>query len=100
MNTRTTTAAAVLLTAGLLLTGCSDNSYQPSPQPATTTSAPATSTVTGTGPAACRAAIKAQYAPGTLQLTGAPTQPPACEGISADDLSQIVSDVIAENTGG
>jgi hypothetical protein len=54
----------------------------------------------GAGIDSCKAAIREQYEPGTAILTGAPTTPPECAGLSADELSQIVTDVIAENTGG
>lgn len=50
--------------------------------------------------ASCAAAIRDQYEPGTAQLTGAPTTPPECADLSEDELSQLVLDVIAENTGG
>lgn len=95
MHTRTTTAAAGLLTAGILLTGCSssDGSTKPSPAPSTTTAAPNRAD-------SCKIAIRDQYEPGTARLTGAPMTPPECAGLSEDELSRLVLDVISENTGG
>lgn len=84
----------VAVSAVLLLAGCA--SSDPG-QGATPAPAPSASRVVA-GKAACRAAVKAQYAPGTAKLTGAPTQPPECAGLSADVVSQIVLDVVAENT--
>jgi hypothetical protein len=155
MHTRTM-AAAGLLAAGLLLTGCSSGSGgtdKPTPAATITSAAPTLShadliqacvdAVAGVpadddgsvpseprpGPctglpedeyldaymdgiqqsnqagrdglstAACRAAIEDQYEPGTAQLTGAPTTPPECADLSEGELSQIVLDVISENTG-
>jgi len=90
LRTRTTTAAIGLLTTGLLLTGCSgggDGDATP------------TGDYGAPGPVACKAAIKDQYAPGTIQLTGAPTEPPACLGLTTDEVSQIATEVIDEQLG-
>lgn len=111
MRNRTTAAALGLATVSALLTGCSSDKPQPRPGITRTTPAHTTTTPTASpkktssghqasGPAACRSAIKAQYQAGTAILTGAPTQPPACAGLSSDQISQIVLDVIQENTGG
>lgn len=97
-------AAAVLLSAGLTLAGCSTSSSHDTPA----TSAPAAATEqplpTGdqyaTGKtAACWRAIRDQYAPGTVQLTGAPTTPPQCAGLTADEISSVASDVLAHQLG-
>jgi hypothetical protein len=76
MHTRT--ATALLLAAMLGLAACSST---PTPDPA-----------------ACRTAIKAQYIPGTATLKGDPTEPPACQGLSSDEISKIAEGVIEENT--
>lgn len=89
MRHHTPAAAACLLAAALLTAGCSSSSSPAgSAQP------------TATGTAACRAAIKDQYVPGTAQLKGEPTRPPACAGLSNDAVSEIVTSVIDENTKG
>lgn len=115
-------AAVGLLTTALLLAACTSTGGS-RPSDTATATAPATITAStvakatpklsaatpahtaatkaaAPGPASCKAAIKAQYGPGTAQLTGAPSKPPACEGLSSDELSQVVTDVITENTGG
>ncbi|WP_377271899.1 hypothetical protein [Peterkaempfera sp. SMS 1(5)a] len=79
-----TTAAAGLLTAALLTAGCSSGSTPTGAQP------------TATGTAACHDAIKAQYDPNTGVLTGAPTQPPECAGLSTDQVSEIAIEVAGE----
>lgn len=65
-----------------------DSSREPAHEP----------TATATGAEACRAAIKAQYEPGTAKLKSAPSRPAECAGLSDDEVSQIVLDVIADNT--
>lgn len=85
MRTRITTAA--LLLAAAMLTACESGSHtDPAPaQPAA-----------GSDPAACHDALKAQYEPGTVTLTGAPTEPPACQGLTSDEVSKIAGNVINE----
>src|SRR5690242_18518458 len=115
MHTRTTTAAALLATAGLLLTACSTATHHPGPHPtttaATTGSNPATTTseppvptgdqlATGARTTACWHAIRDQYTPGTVQLTGPPTTPPQCAALATDTLSDIAADVIQHQTDG
>jgi hypothetical protein len=116
---RRTTTPIGLLAAGLLLTACSSSSNGGRPDdtatpPATTATAkaapkrtsPAAKHTTAPtkaaapGPASCKAAIKAQYEPGTARLTGSPARPPQCAGLSSDEVSQIVLDVTSANTGG
>jgi hypothetical protein len=65
-----------------------DSSREPAHEP----------TATATGAEACRAAIKAQYEPGTAKLKSTPSRPAECAGLSDDEVSQIVLDVIADNT--
>lgn len=101
-------AAAGLLLAGLTLTGCSSSNASHT-TPATTGSA-ATAPVseqpipagdklaTGSRTVACWRAIRAQYTPGTVQLTGAPTTPPQCVGLSTDEVSEIAGDVLEHQT--
>ncbi|MDJ0345697.1 hypothetical protein QMK19_34240 [Streptomyces sp. H10-C2] len=100
MHTRHT-AAALILAATLLLAGCSND---PKPDPAGTTTPPAAATTAappaGSAAAACRAAIKAQYEPGTVNLTGAPTRPPACQGLTSDQVTEIAQAVIEEQLAG
>jgi hypothetical protein len=159
MHTRTTTAT-LLLTAGLLLTGCASSSHDDASTPATTASAAPTPTsrtdyihactraieahpaaampdvcnaltsddyfaalsaakpakhptaastgaplpdsplATGSRTGPCWQAIRAQYEPGTMQLTGAPTEPPACLGLSTDEVSAIATDVLEHQSDG
>jgi hypothetical protein len=109
MHTRTIVGA--LIATAVLLTGCSTSN---SPTPAATTapalppaSAPATEAplpdsalATGTKTAACWLAIRGQYAPGTVQLTGAPTTPPQCAGLSTDEVSVVATDVLEHQLDG
>lgn len=107
MHTRTATTAA-LLAAGLLLTACSsssDNAPTATPPPATTAAAapttvpaaeqpvPDTKLATGVRTAACWKAIRDQYEPGTLRLTGEPAEPPTCLSLSTDEVSAVAEDV-------
>ncbi|WP_328913406.1 MULTISPECIES: hypothetical protein [unclassified Streptomyces] len=106
MHTRTTVAIGLGLAAGALaLTGCSSGSAHSTPvHSATVRATPATVPAAAAAPksklsvdaktAACWWAIRDQYAPGTAELTGAPTPPPQCAGLDADDLSDVVTDVI------
>jgi hypothetical protein len=105
MHTRTTTAA-VLLTAGLTITACSPTSSgsrdtTPTTPPTTAGQAPIPDTALAKGArtAACWRAIRAQYQPGTVQLTGAPTEPPECAGLSTDEVSAVAEDVLAHQLG-
>jgi hypothetical protein len=86
---RTTAAcvAALLLATG---TACSSNNNP---------TVRATDTPVIHSRAACKAAIKAQYVPGTARLKGKPHRPEQCADVSNDGLSTIVMNVIAENTG-
>lgn len=70
---------AVLAVAVIALAGCSSDHQKPDP-------------------VACRKAVKAQYEPGTAKLKGKPGRPKECDGLSDDQLSQIVTSVIEENT--
>jgi hypothetical protein len=70
---------AALVTAALALVGCSSEHHDPDP-------------------VACRKAIKAQYVPGTATLKGKPGRPKECDGLSADEVSEIALSVIQENT--
>lgn len=111
MHTRTTTAAAVILAAGLTLTACSSSSHPDKPadattQPVASTAAPNTAPIPdsalakGARTAACWRAIRDQYEPGTANLTGAPTEPPACQGLSTDEVSDIAEDVLEHQSDG
>lgn len=119
MHPRTTTAGS-LLAAGLLLTGCNSGSSHDKASTSTTTPhAPATAATTastaaaptsepaappgdrlatGARTAACWHAIRDQYTPGTVQLTGSPTEPPSCLGLSTDEVSTIAADVLQHQT--
>ncbi|MEV8033914.1 hypothetical protein [Streptomyces sp. NPDC086182] len=88
MNRATT---AVLAATLLLATGCVSSTDDPAPL-ASVAPQPAT------GKAACKAAIKAQYEPGTAKLKGEPGTPPECDGLSTDEVSKIAISVIEENT--
>jgi hypothetical protein len=108
--------AAALLVAGLALTGCSSSNhghakvtfsgkYRPlnsvTTTPATEPPIPSDSKLaTGARTAACWKAVRNQYTPGTVHLTGAPTTPPECAGLSSDEISDVVSDVLAHQLGG
>lgn len=107
---RTTTAALTLVaSAGLALASCSTSSshghaavtYSGHSTPLATTApaseppVPHTKLATGTRTAACWQAIRDQYTPGTVQLTGAPTTPPECAGLPSDEISAVASDVLA-----
>lgn len=111
---RTRTTATVLLAAGLLA-GCTSSHHStPTTSPATASSAPAATPAppserplpsgdtlaTGQHTTACWRAIRDQYAPGTVQLTGAPTTPPQCAGLSTDQVSAIAVDVVEHQTDG
>ena len=108
MHIRATVAGIVLATAALA--GCSNHrTYHTSfpdavPPTAATpvTSAPLPKSKLATSPrtTACWQAIRGQYTPGTVQLTGAPTEPPACQGLTADEVSAIASDVLSHQLGG
>jgi len=74
------------------ITGEVVSAYLDSATPATAPSPRAT------GKAACRAAIKAQYVPGTAKLKGAPSTPAECAGLSTDEVSKIALEVVSENT--
>lgn len=111
----TTTVALAGLAAGIALTGCSSSSghthakptdsgwfsYSPlsTTAPVTERPVPHTKPATGARTAACWKAIRDQYTPGTVQLTGAPTTPPACAGLSSDEISAVAADVIAHQLG-
>jgi len=107
---RTTTLTAAIVAAGIGLAGCSGSSNQPtdvlgmtaSPAATLASEAPLPDSRLATDPqtAACWRAIRDQYAPGTVQLTGAPAQPAACEALSADLVSQIAADVLEHQLGG
>jgi hypothetical protein len=89
-------AAALVLAGAALLTACSSSDDTPA---AATTAPGAPVKAYPPGPAGCHDAIKAQYEPGTVTLTGAPTEPPACQGLTSDEVSQIATDVINEQLG-
>lgn len=115
MLTRTATATAVLLAAGLTLAACSSSSNHHNKLAATATQIPTTITglltpttappsevpipdsplAKGAHTAACWKAIRSQYAPGTAQLTGAPTEPPECADLTSDEISAVAEDVLA-----
>lgn len=87
-----TTAAAGLIAAALLTAACSSSSPSTLPKEAPSPAA--------TGTAACMAAIKDQYVPGTAQLKGEPSRPAACAGLSDDVVSEITLGVVGDNTQG
>ncbi|MFE2427247.1 hypothetical protein ACFXJ5_10900 [Streptomyces sp. NPDC059373] len=92
MHTRTT--AAPLFAGAALLAACSSSSDT---TPSAPTNAPAAPVKAyPPGPAGCHDALKDQYEPGTVTLAGAPTDPPACQGRTSDEVSQIAEDVINE----
>lgn len=113
MHTRTTTAAGLLLAAGLALTACSSSSddtaptsttpatvaAKPTTAPATEPPVPDSALATGARTAACWKAIRDQYGPGTVQLTGAPTTPPECAGLTSDEISAVAEDVLEHQLG-
>jgi hypothetical protein len=79
---RTATATVALLLAAVLpLAGCGSSHH-----------------AVKSTPSACRAAIRAQYVPGTATLKGTPTEPPACQGLSDARVSSITQSVIEANT--
>ncbi|WP_435126483.1 hypothetical protein [Actinacidiphila sp. bgisy144] len=109
-----TTATAVfglLAAAGLLLAGCSSSSshghrvvtysgkYTPLSVITSEPPIPSDSKLAKGRTAACWKAIRDQYTPGTVQLTGAPTTPPECAGLTADEVSAVASDVLAHQLG-
>jgi hypothetical protein len=116
MRHRTTTTALALAAAGLLLAGCSSGTSGTTP--ATTSTSPPMVTArtpfkmpshspeplstlaTDPDTAACYKAIKDQYEPGTITLTGAPAEPPACQGLTTDQVSEIATAVIGDQLGG
>lgn len=104
MHTRTTVAIGLglgLAAGALALTGCAHSTpvhnatvrVTPTTVPAAA-AAPKSKLSVDARTAACWWAVRDQYAPGTAQLTGAPTPPPQCAGLDADDLSDVVTDVI------
>lgn len=90
--------AATIAVATLLLAGCSSGTDD-SPTSVTPTMPTAPAKVYPATPAGCHDALKAQYAPGTITLTGQPTEPPACQGLSTDEVSSIAEKVISEQLG-
>ncbi|SEO84003.1 hypothetical protein [Actinacidiphila rubida] len=113
MYTRTATAAAGLLLATGALTACSSSSHdakpttttpgtvaaKPTTAPASEAPIPDTALAKGKT-AACWKAIRDQYTPGTMQLTGAPTTPPACASLTSDEISAVAEDVLAHQLDG
>lgn len=97
------TAAAAMMLAGLALTACSTGgSHHDTPSTPAATQPPIPTgdhLATGKRTAACWKAIRDQYQPGTAQLTGAPTTPPQCSGLSTDELASVAEDVLEHQTG-
>lgn len=105
-----TTALVLLAAAGIGLAGCSSSSHH-TVHPGTVTAAPTTAPAseppipsdstlaTGATTAACWKAIRDQYTPGTVQLTGAPTTPPECAGLTSDQISDVAQDVLDHQLG-
>jgi hypothetical protein len=101
--------AGVIAAATLALAGCTSDGLHHDSAPATST-APTTVPADAPGPtsrlatdprtAGCWWAIHDQYDPGTAQLTGEETLPPACVSLNPDDIPDVRNDVLAYLNGG
>jgi hypothetical protein len=99
ITTAAAVAAAVLALAGCTGSGTPHRAVPSTRAPSATVpaAAPGPRSPLATNPttASCWWAIHDQYTPGTTQLTADPTLPPACAGLSPDDIPDIRNDVLA-----